>query len=90
MENQNELQDQERQERNGMPNNQENENTETRVFTDAGAEDEDIGPVNETEHILPDENEGDNRFMDDEEEMDDPIAPEDAELGEEEIEDDEE
>lgn len=72
MENQNEFQDKEWQERNGMPNNQESDNTENNIFTDAGAEDEDIGPVNETKSILPDEDEGDNRFMDDEEIIDEP------------------
>ncbi|WP_304067271.1 hypothetical protein [Pedobacter glucosidilyticus] len=48
-------------ERNG---NQENENN-PRVFEEAGEEDEDIGPVNENESILPEEydEEAEEEFM---------------------------
>lgn len=65
MENQNEFEDKNMHEPKEISGN---------VFTEAGTEDQDIGPVNETEHILPEEEEGDNRFMNNEEEIDDPLA----------------
>jgi hypothetical protein len=75
MENQNEFQDKDWQERNGMPGNQESSDAKNNIFEDAGAEDDDIGPVSETVHNLPEEDdqEGDNRFMDNEEEIADPL-----------------
>jgi hypothetical protein len=75
MENQNEFKNKNWQERNGMPGNQESSDAENNIFEDAGAEDDDIGPVSETVHHLPeeDDNEGDNRFMDNEEETTDPL-----------------
>jgi|GEM_PF-4620133 len=77
MKNRNEFIDKAWQKRNGMPNPEESDNAENNIFEDAGAKDEDLGQVNETGNILPDEDEGDNRFMDNEEEIEDPLETDD-------------
>ncbi len=69
MEKQNEFENQELKQQNAILNEHETEKTGNNVFEEAGEEDEDMGQLNE----------GDNRFMDNEEEIDDPLEQEDFE-----------